>query len=51
MSNVFYYEPFYDIDRIFDDALGLRRPIANANEGQLQRREGGDGAIRHFKPR
>ncbi|KAJ2924545.1 hypothetical protein H1R20_g12555, partial [Candolleomyces eurysporus] len=54
MSNVFFYEPFYDIDRIFDEALGLRRPISNGNEGQLQRRgtgEGGDGAVRHFKPR
>ncbi|KAJ2931457.1 hypothetical protein H1R20_g5549, partial [Candolleomyces eurysporus] len=54
MSNVFFYEPFYDIDRIFDEALGLRRPISNGNEGQLQRRgtgEGGDGAVKHFKPR
>ncbi|RXW15175.1 hypothetical protein EST38_g10677 [Candolleomyces aberdarensis] len=52
MSNVFFYEPFYDIDLIFDEALGLRRPISNGNEGQLQRRgEGGDGAVRHFKPR
>ncbi|KAJ2924527.1 hypothetical protein H1R20_g12563, partial [Candolleomyces eurysporus] len=54
MSNVFFYEPFYDIDRIFDEAFGLRRPISNGNGGQLQRQgtsEGGDGAVRHFKPR
>ncbi|RXW23163.1 hypothetical protein EST38_g2706 [Candolleomyces aberdarensis] len=54
MSNVFFYEPFYDIDRIIDEAFGLRRPISNGNGGQLQRQgtgEGGDGAVRHFKPR
>ncbi|KAJ2926701.1 hypothetical protein H1R20_g10413, partial [Candolleomyces eurysporus] len=54
MSNVFVYEPFYGIDRIFDEAVGSRRPIPNGNEGQLQRRatgDGGDGAVRHFKPR
>ncbi|RXW13332.1 hypothetical protein EST38_g12524 [Candolleomyces aberdarensis] len=54
MSNVFVYEPFYDIDRIFDEAFGSRRSIPNGNEGQLQRRgtgDGGDEAVRHFKPR
>ncbi|KAJ3537616.1 hypothetical protein NMY22_g5525 [Coprinellus aureogranulatus] len=29
MSNVFFYEPFYDFDRFFDEAFGsTRRPIA-----------------------
>ncbi|KAF6761104.1 small heat shock protein [Ephemerocybe angulata] len=53
MSNVFFYEPFYDIDRFFDEAFGNRRSVAGG-EGQLQRRENGnsaDGAVRHIKPR
>lgn len=55
MSNVFLYEPFYDIDRFFDEALGGRRTVANGgSENQLQRRgtsNPADGAVRHLKPR
>ncbi|KAF6761090.1 small heat shock protein [Ephemerocybe angulata] len=56
MSNVFFYEPFYDLDRVLDEAFGNgRRPISGGNNGsQLQRRgasDSNDGAIRYFKPR
>ncbi|KAF5380858.1 hypothetical protein D9615_004040 [Tricholomella constricta] len=52
MSSVFYYEPFYDFDRLLDDTFGSRFPTAG---NQLQRRgqnEGeGVGAVRSLKPR
>ncbi|RXW23154.1 hypothetical protein EST38_g2709 [Candolleomyces aberdarensis] len=52
MSSVFFYEPFYDIDRIFEESLGGRRHVTGNGTNQIQRQgEGGDGAIRHFKPR
>ncbi|KAG5653841.1 hypothetical protein H0H81_010114 [Sphagnurus paluster] len=52
MSSVFYYEPFYDFDRLLEDTFGSRSP----NSGnQLQRRnpaEGeGVGAVRGLKPK
>ncbi|TEB38098.1 small heat shock protein [Coprinellus micaceus] len=52
MSSVFFYEPFYDLDRFLDEAFGsTRRPVAG-NDTQLQRRDAaGDGAVRAFKPR
>ncbi|KAF9010724.1 HSP20-like chaperone [Cyathus striatus] len=45
----FFYEPFYDFDRYFNEPF-------NGHSGQLQKRHGGhndtvDGAIRPFKPR
>ncbi|KAF6751231.1 small heat shock protein [Ephemerocybe angulata] len=55
MSNVFFYEPFYDMDRFLDEAFGSgRRPVSGNNGSQLQRRgasDSGDGAIRNLKPR
>lgn len=55
MSNVFFYEPFYDFDRFLDEALGgasARRSSGGVPNGQVQRRpENVDGAVRHFKPR
>ncbi|KAJ3529218.1 hypothetical protein NMY22_g9088 [Coprinellus aureogranulatus] len=56
MSNVFFYEPFYDFDRFFDEVFGsTRRPIAGSEgAGQVQRAgaaANGDGAVRPFKPR
>jgi len=53
MSNIFFYEPFYDLDRVVDEALssGNRHRISG-KEGQLQRSsDSGEGAIRPFKPR
>lgn len=54
MSNVFFYEPFYDIDRLVDDAFNAPTPTRRGtNEMQLQRKGGNhpDGAIRGLKPR
>ena len=52
MSNVFFYEPFYDFDRLLDEAFGSPRARGPGQAGQVQRRnEAGDGAVRHFKPR
>ncbi|KAF5313825.1 hypothetical protein D9619_013032 [Psilocybe cf. subviscida] len=49
MSNVFFYEPFYDLERLIDQAFGSpqRQPSSN---GQVQKRSE-DGAVRSFKPR
>ncbi|KAF8077858.1 HSP20-like chaperone [Lyophyllum atratum] len=47
--SVFYYEPFYDFDRLLDEAVAPR-----GGQGQLQRRnqnEGESGAVRPIKPR
>ncbi|KDR70016.1 hypothetical protein GALMADRAFT_901156 [Galerina marginata CBS 339.88] len=51
MSNVFYYEPFYDFERIFDEAFAARRASHNNNNHALQRNAPGDGAVRLIKPR
>ncbi len=53
MSNIFLYEPFYDFDRLFDEAFASRQPQAGGTGGQLQRHRDppADGAIRQFKPR
>ncbi|EAU90954.1 small heat shock protein [Coprinopsis cinerea okayama7 len=54
MSNVFFYEPFYDFDRFFDEAFNFRNFRSGETGTQLQRRQSatnGDGAIRYFKPR
>ncbi|RDB30432.1 Heat shock protein 16 [Hypsizygus marmoreus] len=44
--SVFYYEPFYDIERLFDEALG-------SGNQQVARRgvENTDGAVRAWKPK
>ncbi|PPQ70373.1 hypothetical protein CVT25_000084 [Psilocybe cyanescens] len=48
MSNVFFYEPYYDIDRLFEQAFsGPRQQRRNSNQGQRNV----DGAVRSFKPR
>ncbi|KAF8996891.1 HSP20-like chaperone [Cyathus striatus] len=51
MSSVFFYEPFYDFDRFFEEAL-------NGNSGRVQRhpntnpsQNNANGAVRSFKPR
>jgi HSP20 family protein len=47
MSSVWYYEPFYDLDRFFDDTFGGRLD-------QRRRIESGEttgGAVRAIKPR
>ncbi|PPQ84952.1 hypothetical protein CVT25_004465 [Psilocybe cyanescens] len=49
MSNVFFYEPFYDFDRLFEEAFAARQ---NGSKTQVQQRNvAGQGAVRSFKPR
>ncbi|KAF9045214.1 small heat shock protein [Panaeolus papilionaceus] len=51
MSNVFFYEPFYDVERILNEALSAQQ---SSQPSQLQRSRqhmNVDGAIRSFKPR
>ncbi|KAF9484279.1 small heat shock protein [Pholiota conissans] len=50
MSNIFFYEPFYDFERFFEDAFSSSRQSRNSNN-QLQQRNSVDGAVRSFKPR
>ncbi|PPQ71375.1 hypothetical protein CVT26_006277 [Gymnopilus dilepis] len=50
MSSVFFYEPFYDFDRFFEEAFSGSSPsrqvaTRNGNNGQT------DGAVRSFRPR
>jgi len=49
MSSVFFYEPFYDFDRFFDDMN--RQGNATGQEIQRRRNVEGGGAVRAFKPR
>ncbi|KAF8909709.1 small heat shock protein [Gymnopilus junonius] len=44
---VFFYEPFYDFDRFFEEALSPSRQVATRTGGQRNV----DGAVRAFKPR
>ncbi|KAH9474430.1 Small heat shock protein C4 [Psilocybe cubensis] len=51
MSNVFFYEPYYDFDRLFEEAFA-RHAHGGPRHNQLQRRNAaGDGAVRSLKPR
>lgn len=48
MSNVFFYEPYYDIDRFLEEAFAVScyQP-RNSNQGQRNV----DGAMKSLKPR
>ncbi|PPQ84935.1 hypothetical protein CVT25_004448 [Psilocybe cyanescens] len=49
MSSVFYYEPFYDFDRLFEEAFAARQ---GGSKNQVQQRNAaGEGAVRSFRPR
>ncbi|KAH9480818.1 Heat shock protein 16 [Psilocybe cubensis] len=49
MSSVFFYEPYYDIDRFFEEAFsGPRQQRRNSNNGNQRNI---DGAVRSLKPR
>lgn len=43
MSSLFYYEPFSDFDRLFDEAFNAR--TGNNNNGQRQRQIGTTSGI------
>ncbi|KAH9480819.1 Heat shock protein 16 [Psilocybe cubensis] len=47
MSNVFFYEPYYDIDRFFEEAFSGPRQSRRNHQDQREV----DGAVRSFKPR
>lgn len=50
MSNVFFYEPYYDFDRLFEEAFA--RQAHGPRHNQVQRRNAaGDGAVRLLKPK
>ncbi|KAJ3507784.1 hypothetical protein NLJ89_g6109 [Agrocybe chaxingu] len=52
MSSVFFYEPFYDFDRLFDLAASPRQSSQTArNNGQIVPQRSTDGAVRSWKPR
>ncbi|CAA7260694.1 unnamed protein product [Cyclocybe aegerita] len=48
MSSVFFYEPFYDFDRFFDEDSARRQGARNGNQVAQQ---SVDGAVRSLKPR
>ncbi|KAF8804415.1 HSP20-like chaperone [Phlegmacium glaucopus] len=50
--SVLFYEPFYDIERFFDEAFSGRQESPSENKGQRRIGRGeGDGAPRSHKPR
>lgn len=52
MSNVFFYEPFYDFERLFEEAFAARQAHAAASHPRVQLHStAGQGATRAFKPR
>lgn len=53
MSSIWYYEPFYDIDRFFEETFGGRWDPANQRRRiePSQAGESGGGAVRAIKPR
>jgi len=53
MSSIWYYEPFYDIERFFDETLGGRWDPTNQRRRieSSQAGESGGGAVRAIKPR
>lgn len=52
MSNVFFYEPFYDFERLFEEAFAARQAHAAASHPRVQPNSTpGQGAVRAFKPR
>ncbi|KAF9045062.1 small heat shock protein [Panaeolus papilionaceus] len=50
MSNVFFYEPFYNFDHFIDETLSLTQP-SNTNNGQVSRRRPNGDVVRSLKPR
>ncbi|CAA7260693.1 unnamed protein product [Cyclocybe aegerita] len=52
MSSVFFYEPFYDFDRLFELAASPRQSNqAAGNNGQAVVQRSTDGVVRSWKPR
>jgi len=52
MSSVFFYEPFYDFERILNDALSERQVPDSSPQHQVQHQQRrGTNLARSFKPR
>ena len=49
--SVFYYEPFYDFDRLLDDVLTPRTARNGVHKRALQNDATPEGAVRALKPR
>ncbi|KAF8651056.1 hypothetical protein AX16_004919 [Volvariella volvacea WC 439] len=49
MSSIFFYEPFYDFDRFFDEAFNTRLPRTVAPLRSVEGAE--NGAVRSLRPR
>ena len=49
--SVFYYEPFYDFDRLLDDVLTPRTARNGVHKRALQGDATPEGAVRALKPR
>jgi hypothetical protein len=51
MSSVWYYEPFYDLDRFLDETLGRWDSVGQRPSRRLDSGENAGGAVRAIKPR
>ena len=49
--SVFYYEPFYDFDRLLDDVFTPRTARNGVHKRALQGDATPEGAVRALKPR
>ncbi|KJA21304.1 hypothetical protein HYPSUDRAFT_187536 [Hypholoma sublateritium FD-334 SS-4] len=47
MSNVFFYEPFYDLDRFIETLSGATQ----AQKGAARQQSSGEGVVRSYRPR
>ena len=48
MANVFFYEPYYDVERLLNQAFAPRSETQNGSQRQQNLV---DGAVRSLKPR
>ncbi|KAJ6618256.1 HSP20-like chaperone [Mycena sp. CBHHK59/15] len=49
--SVFYYDPFYDVERMINDTFGHLGNTRNDNQSQAVQRHGGDDVQRAIRPR
>ena len=51
MSNIFFYEPFYDLDRLLDDSWVTRGGSNSTGNNQQVARQEDSGRNRAFRPK
>lgn len=51
MSNIFFYEPFYNLDRLFDEVAARHRGGHGTQVQQRSLNAPGEGAVGFLKPR